>query len=72
MNNVVNEIYKLEPIDQLEIANSIWYNLSMPEYQLNKLEIQEIEQRYSEYLKDTSDMESADQVFLKIKQKHGF
>lgn len=72
MNNVVSEIYKLEPMDQLEIANSIWYNLSMPELALSKLEIEEIEQRYDEYIKDPSDIEPADQIFLRIKQKHGF
>lgn len=72
MNNVVSEIYKLEPMDQLEIANSIWYNLSMPELPLSKLETEELKQRYNEYTKDPSDIEPADQVFLKIKQKHGF
>ncbi len=72
MNSVIQEINKLDPYDQFQIAETIWRNLSMPEKinDLNEEEVEENEIRYSNFIKNPESGTTSEIFFAEMKQKY--
>lgn len=70
MNTILEQIEKLNPEDQLEIVNTVWSNLAMPEYTLTAEEKDSIRRDIKNSEDKPETLELARDFLLSLNKKY--